>query len=146
VRTSYVYIMASRSRTLYTGVTNNLERRVAEHKRRLAPGFTDRYRIERLVYFETWGHIRDAIQREKQIKGWRRSKKIGLIEAKNATWADLSEGWYGEADSLRGVYREPLRSAQSNSLRNGESAQGRLSAKKRPQNDVGGERTDHQSF
>jgi len=111
VKTSYVYIMASRSRRLYTGVTNNLERRVAEHKRHLAPGFTDRYRIERLVYFETWGRIRDAIQREKQIKGWRRSKKVALIESQNVTWADLSEGWYGEADS---------------------------SANKRPQNDVGG--------
>jgi putative endonuclease len=100
VRTSYVYIMASRSRTLYTGVTNSLERRAAEHKRHRTPGFTDRYRIERLVYFETWGHIRDAIQREKQIKGWRRSKKIALIEAKNATWADLSEGWYGKEKQI----------------------------------------------
>ena len=81
VKTSYVYIMASRSRTLYTGVTTNLERRVAEHKRHLLPGFTSRYRAERLVYFETWGHIRDAIQREKQIKGWRRSKKVALIKA-----------------------------------------------------------------
>jgi len=91
--------MASRSRTLYTGVTNNLERRVAEHKRHLVPGFTGRYRIERLVYFETWGHIRDAIQREKQIKGWRRSKKNALIESRNPAWTDLSEGWYGEAGS-----------------------------------------------
>jgi len=91
--------MASRSRTLYTGVTANLERRVAEHKRHLLPGFTSRYRAERLVYFETWGHIRDAIQREKQIKGWRRSKKVALIESQNATWVDLSEGWYGKADS-----------------------------------------------
>jgi len=99
VKTSYVYIMASRSRTLYTGVTNNLERRVAEHKRHLVPGFTGRYRIERLVYFETWGHIRDAIQREKQIKGWRRSKKNALIESRNPAWTDLSEGWYGEAGS-----------------------------------------------
>ena len=109
VKTSYVYVMASRSRTLYTGVTNNLERRVAEHKRHLAPGFTDRYRIERFVYFETWGRIRDAIDREKQIKGWRRSKKIALIESMNATWSDLSKDWFGKADS---------------------------SAKNRPQNDV----------
>lgn len=95
VRASYVYIMASRSRTLYTGVTNNLERRVLEHKRHLAPGFTSRYRIERLVYFETWGRIRDAIGREKQVKSWRRSKKVNLIESQNPAWADLSEGWYG---------------------------------------------------
>ena len=126
MKTSYVYIMASRSRTLYTGVTNNLERRVAEHKRHLAPGFSDRYRIERLVYFETWGRIRDAIQREKQIKGWRRSKKIALIEAKNATLADLSEGWYGKADSLCCAMHRTVRGC----------AQGRLSAKKRPQNDA----------
>jgi len=99
VKTAYVYIMASRSRTLYTGVTNDLERRVAEHQRHLVPGFTSRYRLERLVYFETWGRIRDAIYREKEIKGWRRSKKVALIESMNATWADLSEGWFGKADS-----------------------------------------------
>jgi putative endonuclease len=91
--------MASRSRTLYTGVTSNLERRVAEHKRHLFPGFTSRYRIERLVYFEDWGDIRDAIARETQIKAWRRSKKLALIEAKNPAWDDLSVGWYGKADS-----------------------------------------------
>jgi putative endonuclease len=99
VKTSYVYIMASRSRTLYPGVTNDLERRVAEHKRHLTPGFTSRYRIERLVYFETWGRIRNAIHREKEIKRWRRSKKIALIESMNVTWADLSEGSYGKAVS-----------------------------------------------
>jgi putative endonuclease len=99
VKNAYVYIMASRSRTLYTGVTNDLERRVAEHQRHLVPGFTSRYRAERLVYFETWRRIRDAIYREKQIKGWRRSRKIALIESMNATWADLSEGWFGKADS-----------------------------------------------
>jgi putative endonuclease len=91
--------MASRSRTLYTGVTNNLERRVAEHRLHRATGFSERYRIERLVYFETWGHIRYAIQREKQIKGWLRAKKVALIESKNPTWEDLSQGWYGKADS-----------------------------------------------
>ena len=79
MKTYYVYIMASRSRTLYTGVTNNLERRVVEHKRELVPGFTARYRIERLVYYEVFGDIRQAIQREKKIKGWLRAKKIALI-------------------------------------------------------------------
>ena len=98
MKSAYVYIMASRSRTLYTGVTTDLEGRVAEHQRHLTPGFTSRYRVERLVYFETWGRVRDAINREKEIKGWRRSKKIALIESMNATWADLSEGWFGKAD------------------------------------------------
>jgi putative endonuclease len=98
VKSSYVYIMASRSRTLYTGVTSNLERRVAQHKGKVIAGFTTRYRIERLVYFETWNDIRGAIQREKQIKGWRRSKKTALIESRNPTWDDLTEGWYPKAD------------------------------------------------
>jgi putative endonuclease len=94
--------MRSRSRNLYTGVTNNLERRVWEHKSGLAKGFTSPYRIDRLVYFETGCDIRAAVSREKQIKGWLRSKKIELIESRNATWADLSEGWYPKADpSLR---------------------------------------------
>jgi putative endonuclease len=99
MKTAYVYMMASRSRTLYTGVTTNLERRVAEHQRHLIPGFTSRYQIGRLVYFEVWGRIRDAIHRETEIKGWRRSKKIALIESKNPAWADLAAGWYGKADS-----------------------------------------------
>jgi putative endonuclease len=99
MKTAYVYVMASRSRTPYTGVTTNLERRVAEHKRHFVPGFTSRYRIERLVYFEIWGRITDAIHRETQIKGWLRSKKIALIESKNPTRADLAAGWYGKADS-----------------------------------------------
>ena len=83
MKTYYIYILASRSRTLYTGVTNNLERRVLEHQRKLVPGFTSRYRLERLVYYETWGDIRAAIQREKQIKGWLRAKKIALIQSMN---------------------------------------------------------------
>ena len=103
VKTYYVYILASRSRTLYTGVTNNLMRRVLEHKRKLVPGFTSRYRLERLVYYETWGDIRAAIQREKQIKGWLRTKKIALIQSMNPVWRDLSEDWYGKADSSRSL-------------------------------------------
>jgi len=73
VRTYYVYIMASRSRVLYTGVTNDLARRVYEHKRSLTPGFTSKYHITRLVYFEQFDDVRDAIAREKQLKGWVRS-------------------------------------------------------------------------
>jgi putative endonuclease len=75
------YIMASLSRKVYVGVTNNLVRRTVEHKRATLPGFTQRYRINRLVYLETFQYVRDAIAREKQIKGWRRSMKVALIEA-----------------------------------------------------------------
>ncbi len=89
----YVYIMASVSRTLYTGVTNSLERRLYEHKEKTAPGFTSTYNINRLVYYEDFGDIRDAITREKQIKGWLRAKKIALIESVNPKWRDLSEEW-----------------------------------------------------
>lgn len=89
----YVYIMANRTRMLYTGVTNNLERRVYEHKNRIIPGFTSRYNITRLVYYKVFSDIRDAIAREKQIKGWLRAKKIALIESMNPKWNDLSEEW-----------------------------------------------------
>ena len=92
MRTYYVYIMASRSRVLYVGVTNDLTRRVDEHKRSLNAGFTSRYRVTRLVYFEEFADIRDAIAREKAIKGWRRSRKISLVDARNPTWEDLAEG------------------------------------------------------
>src|SRR5256885_1897780 len=91
MRTYYVYIMASRSRVLYTGVTNDLGRRVHQHKRSLTPGFTSRYHITRLVYFEEFGDVRDAIAREKQLKGWVRSRKVRLIEQKNPTWEDLAD-------------------------------------------------------
>lgn len=90
----YVYIMTNRSRTLYTGVTNNLMRRVWEHKHKLIEGFTQKYNITQLVYYETTPDVRSAIAREKQIKGWLRKKKIALIDSMNPTWQDLSEGWY----------------------------------------------------
>ena len=90
MRQYYVYIMTNKSRTLYTGVTNNLERRVHEHKQKLIPGFTTKYNISRLVFFEATQDIRAAIEREKQIKGWLRSKKIALIESVNPQWEDLS--------------------------------------------------------
>jgi len=89
----YVYILANHSRTLYTGVTNDLTRRVLEHKNKLAPGFSQNYNIGRLVYFEETPDIKAAIYREKQIKGWRRARKIDLIESINPTWQDLSEDW-----------------------------------------------------
>src|SRR5260370_16976285 len=86
-----VYTLASRSRNLYTGVTNNLERRIIEHRQGLVPGFTSRYKVFRLVHFELFGDIRDAIAREKEIKGWRREKKLRLIERDNPTCAHLAE-------------------------------------------------------
>jgi putative endonuclease len=85
--------MASLSRRVYVGVTNNLVRRTLEHKQARVVGFTEKYRINRLVYFESFQYVRDAIAREKEIKGWRRSRKVALIEAGNPTWADLAEGW-----------------------------------------------------
>lgn len=95
----YIYIMASKSRTIYIGVTGNLERRVYEHKHKLVPGFTSKYNITRLVYYEQTNDIHMAIQREKELKGWIRAKKITLIESTNLTWKDLSEEWYRKADS-----------------------------------------------
>lgn len=92
--TYYVYIMASRTCTLYVGVTSDLQRRVFEHKQKLVPGFTRRYGITRLVYYEDYGEVLEAIAREKRIKGWRRARKVDLIESANARWRDLSEGWY----------------------------------------------------
>jgi putative endonuclease len=89
----FVYIMTSDSGTLYTGMTNNLQRRVYEHKNKLIKGFTSKYNVDRLVYFEVFGDVKEAIAREKQIKSWRRSKKLKLIETMNPKWEDLSEEW-----------------------------------------------------
>lgn len=90
----YVYIMTSPTGTLYTGTTNNLERRVYEHKQKLIEGFTKKYNVTRLVYFEETGDVHAALAREKQIKGWVRRKKITLIKSVNPKWEDLSEAWY----------------------------------------------------
>ena len=89
----YVYIMTNKSHTLYTGVTNDLERRVYEHKQKLVAGFTAKYNIDRLVYYEATQDVNSAIYREKQIKGWLRAKKIALIESTNPKWTDLSACW-----------------------------------------------------
>jgi putative endonuclease len=89
----YVYIMTNKSRTLYVGVTNNLQRRVYEHKNKMIPGFTSKYNITRVVYFEVFNEIESAIKREKQIKGWLRKKKVDLVESMNPEWNDLSEEW-----------------------------------------------------
>jgi putative endonuclease len=85
--------MTNGKRTLYTGVTNNLYRRVYEHKEKLVPGFTKRYKIDYLVYVENTNNVIAAITREKQIKGWTRAKKISLIESSNPEWRDLSLDW-----------------------------------------------------
>ena len=96
----YVYIMSNVARTIYTGVTNNLERRVYEHKKKLVPGFTSKYNLTQLVYYAETNDIREAIAREKQIKGWLRARKVALIEEMNPGWLDLSEGWFiGDANA-----------------------------------------------
>jgi putative endonuclease len=90
-----------RSHVLYTGVTGDLSRRVFEHKNKLVPGFTSRYNLTRLAYYECFFYPDAAIDREKEIKGWRRSKKIKLIESMNPHWDDLAERWSD-------VYKPPV--------------------------------------
>lgn len=95
----YVYIMTNKSnRTLYTGVTNNLERRVYEHKQRLMPGFTQKYRVDKLVWYEASSDIRNVIAEEKRIKAGSRIKKIERVKLMNPAWEDLSNGWRLSAD------------------------------------------------
>ena len=96
-----VYIMASRTHVFYVGVTNDIARRVREHKQRVHEGFTSRYNVDRLVWYEVWSDVHKAIGREKQIKPWRREKKIRLIESLNPTWQDLSEEWGKPIQPLR---------------------------------------------
>ena len=93
-RNYYVYILTNRSKTLYVGVTNNLERRMYEHKAKAVPGFTSKYNITRLVHYEQTSDVTSAIEREKQIKGWLRVKKEALIESSNPLWKDLSRDWH----------------------------------------------------
>ena len=94
MKTYYVYIVASKTRALYIGVTNNLLRRVYEHKTKAIEGFTSKYNAHRLVYYEETNDIHAAIAREKQLKGWRRDRKKELINSINPAWKDLSEEWY----------------------------------------------------
>ncbi len=90
----YVYIMTNKSdRVLYTGMTNNLERRVFEHKHRIVEGFTKKYNVDKLVWYETFPDATTAIATEKKIKGWLRARKIALIIVSNPGWTDLSEEW-----------------------------------------------------
>ncbi len=90
----YVYVLSNKRGTLYTGVTNDLERRVYQHKNKILKGFTKRYNIDRLVCFESTNDVTVAITREKQIKGLLRSKKVELIKTMNPRWDDLSENWF----------------------------------------------------
>src|SRR5687767_1769697 len=92
-RTFYVYILTNHARTLYIGMTNDLERRVYEHKHKLFPGFTARYTINQLIHYEEYPTAIAAIEREKQLKSWSRAKKVALIESANRRWEDLAAGW-----------------------------------------------------
>jgi len=92
----YVYIMTNLSKTLYTGVTSDLERQVYEHKNELLPGFTKRYKMHKLIYFEEFSSSRSAIVREKEIKGWIRKKKVDLVNSSNPEWNDLAKDWFVE--------------------------------------------------
>jgi len=90
----FVYILSSKyNGTLYVGITNNLQRRINEHKAGLIKGFTKKYNVNRLMYFETFQNVSEAIKREKNIKKWKRSWKIELIESNNKNWVDLAKDW-----------------------------------------------------
>jgi putative endonuclease len=109
-RTYYVYIMASKSRVIYVGMTGFLMSRVLQHRAGEGSEFTRRYRVHRLVYFQSFHNVGDAIGRETELKKWRRERKIALIEERNPTWEDLAEGW-GEQVPMR------VRKADSSALR-----------------------------
>ena len=98
----YVYMLASFRGALYTGVTNNLERRLYEHQKGLGSKFTRKYKASKLVYFEVTGDVYSAITREKEIKGWRRAKKVALLEAMNPYWQDLAAEVFGSPSSAPG--------------------------------------------
>ena len=93
-KTYYVYILSSQRRVLYIGATSHIERRVRQHKSHAFGGFTAKYNVINLVYFERYSSVGKAIRREKALKDWRREKKIALIEVDNPKWNDLSYGWY----------------------------------------------------
>ena len=97
----FVYIMSSQRRVLYTGVTNNLPFRVWQHKTCAVEGFTSKYNVSQLVHYESFQNVRDAIHREKVIKGWIRQKKIALIESVNPKWKDLSARWFNRQSDER---------------------------------------------
>lgn len=97
----YVYLLTNKNnKVMYVGVTNNLERRIFEHKAKMLPGFTEKYNVNKLVYFEETNDVRVAITREKEIKKWRREKKNNLVVAVNPEWKDLSDGWVRSLPSV----------------------------------------------
>lgn len=101
MREYHVYILASLSRVLYVGVINDLRRRLWQHKQRVHDGFTQKYRVVTLVYFETTSDVRAAIAREKQLKRWPRWRKVRMIEAGNPEWRDLSFDWFRDDSPVR---------------------------------------------
>ena len=122
--TYYVYILSNKVDTvLYIGVTNNIERRIKEHKSGLIPGFTQQYNCDKLVYFESYSDINQALDREKQLKKWRREKKEWLIKMHNPEFADLSEGFL---DSLRSLEMTEERSVEMTEERSLEMTEERL--------------------
>ena len=116
MREYYVYIMTNRWKTLYTGMTGNIVQRVRQHKEHVNEGFTTDYKMDRLAYYEKYTGVREAIAREKQIKGWLRIKKLQLIVSMNPEWRDLAEDWYKPVEELklrgRAAKAEVLRCAQ----------------------------------
>jgi putative endonuclease len=121
-RTFTVYILASQSHRLYVGMTGDLVRRLGDHRSAILPSFTSRYRINQLVYFEDMADAKSAIQRETEIKGWSREKKVQLIESTNAGWLDLSADWFdppandigvipSDAQRARNLVRQPPKTA-----------------------------------
>jgi putative endonuclease len=108
MKSYFVYIMSNKSRRLYTGITSTLGHRVYQHKNKVLPGFTARYQSDMLVYFEEYSYVMDAIAREKEIKSWRREKKLKLILTENPDWADLSAEWE-EDPSWRAISSKEMR-------------------------------------
>ena len=95
--------MTSQSGTLYIGMTNDIKKRVYQHKNHLIPGFTDKYNVDQLLYVETTSDPVSAIRREKQLKKWRREKKVALVHSQNPDWKDLSEGWYEQIFQVKNL-------------------------------------------
>ncbi len=100
MKTYFVYILTNQlGNVMYIGITNDLTRRIYEHMHKLVKGFTTKYNVDKLIYYEQYGDVREAITREKQLKGWTRAKKNTLVESMNPDWKDLIEDWYVAGDS-----------------------------------------------